>query len=90
MIQNFYIGNMCITVFYFIKKVLFKKKDLFEIQAVVLQGDTLAPYLFAIVIDYCMRKAISGDEERLGFTLQQRKSRRVGSKISRMLTSPII
>ena len=46
----------------------------------VLQGDTLAPYLFDIVIDYCMRKAISGDEERLGFTLEQRKSRRVGPK----------
>ena len=56
------------------------ESDLFEILAGVLQGDTLAPYLFAIVIDYCMRKAISGDEERLGFTLEQRKSRRVGSK----------
>ena len=27
-----------------------------------------------------MRKAIRGDEERLGLTLEQRKSRRVGSK----------
>ena len=56
------------------------KQDLNRIIAGVLQGDTLAPYLFAIVIDYCLRKAISGDEERLGFTLEQRKSRRVGSK----------
>ena len=56
--------------------------ELFEILAGVLQGDTLAPYLFAIVIDYCMRKAISGDEERLGFTLESRKSRRVGPKIT--------
>ena len=40
----------------------------------MLQGDTLAPYLFAIMIDYCMRKAISGDVENLGFTFEQRKS----------------
>ena len=31
----------------------------FEIVAGVLQGDTLAPYLFAIVLDYAMRKAIN-------------------------------
>ena len=54
--------------------------DLFEILAGVLQGDTLAPYLFAIVIDYCMRKAIGDEEERLGFTIEVRKSRRVGPK----------
>ena len=35
--------------------------ELFEILAGVLQGDTLAPYLFAIVIDYCMRQAIGDD-----------------------------
>ena len=52
--------------------------ELFEILAGVLQGDTLAPYLFAIVIDYCMRKAVEGHEERLGFTLHRRRSRRVG------------
>ena len=28
--------------------------DIFEILAGVLQGDTLTPYIFAIVIDYCM------------------------------------
>lgn len=54
--------------------------DLFEILAGVLQGDTLAPYLFAIIIDYCMRRAIDGDDERLGFTVESRKSRRVGPK----------
>ena len=37
--------------------------ELFEILAGVLQGDTLAPYLFAIVIDYCMRQAIGDDAE---------------------------
>ena len=30
--------------------------EMFEIKAGVLQGDTLAPYLFAIVLDYVMRK----------------------------------
>lgn len=54
--------------------------ELFDILAGVLQGDTLAPYLFAIMIDYCMRKAINGDDEKLGLTLERRKSRRVGPK----------
>ena len=48
----------------------------FEIVAGVLQGDTLAPYLFAIVLDYAMRQAIEGKEEELGFQLQRRKSKR--------------
>ena len=51
------------------------------ILAGVLQGDTLAPYLFAIVIDYCMRQAIGDDEERIGLTLERRKSRRVGPRV---------
>ena len=50
--------------------------DYFNILAGVLQGDTLAPYLFAIVVDYVMRKATSGREEEFGFTLHHRKSRR--------------
>ena len=54
--------------------------DLFEIFAGVLQGDTLAPYIFAIIIDYCMRIAIDGQSERLGFTIEKRQSRRVGPK----------
>ena len=49
--------------------------ELFEILAGVLQGDTLAPYLFAIVLDYAMRKALEGRED-LGFELQRRRSRR--------------
>ena len=32
--------------------------DFFEILAGVLQGDTLAPYLFIIALDYTMRQAI--------------------------------
>ena len=52
--------------------------DEFDILAGVLQGDTLAPYLFIIVLDYCLRSAIDGKEEKLGFTITPRKSRRVG------------
>ena len=48
----------------------------FDIVAGVLQGDTLAPYLFAIVLDYALRKAIAGREEDLGFQLHRRRSRR--------------
>ena len=51
--------------------------DLFEIKAGVLQGDTLAPYLFIIALDYSLRKAINGNEEKLGFRLKKRQSRRV-------------
>ncbi|XP_072025049.1 uncharacterized protein [Amphiura filiformis] len=49
----------------------------FEIQAGALQGDTLAPFLFIVVLDYVLRKAMEGNEERLGFTLEPRKSRRI-------------
>ena len=48
----------------------------FDILAGVMQGDTLAPFLFIIVLDYALRKAISGREQELGFTLTPRRSRR--------------
>ena len=35
----------------------------FDILAGVMQGDTLAPFLFIIVLDYVLRKAISGREQ---------------------------
>ena len=54
---------------------------LFEIQAGVLQGDTLAPYLFVIVVDYALRDAISGREEELGFQIERRQSRRIGPEV---------
>ena len=50
--------------------------ELFDILAGVLQGDTLAPYLFAIVLDYVMRCTICGREAELGFQLQKARSRR--------------
>ena len=47
----------------------------FNISAGVLQGDTLAPYLFVIGLDYALRQAIDGREEELGFQLVKRQSR---------------
>ena len=51
--------------------------EAFDILAGVLQGDTLAPFLFIIVLDYVMRQAIHGHEQELGFELHQRRSRRI-------------
>ena len=51
--------------------------EFFDILTGVLQGDTLAPFLFVIVLDYALRKAIDSREEELGFTLVPRKSRQV-------------
>ena len=55
--------------------------DAFEILAGVLQGDTLAPYLFIIVLDYVMRMAIADEGDNLGFTVTTRRSRRQPAKI---------
>ena len=57
--------------------------ELFDILAGVLQGDTLAPYLFIIALDYCMRQALSKHPE-IGFTIKPYRSRRItylGSRI---------
>ena len=53
----------------------------FDIQAGVLQGDTLAPFLFIVVLDYVLRKALQGHEERLGFLLEPRQCRRQGPQV---------
>ena len=50
--------------------------DLFDIVAGVLQGDTLAPYLFIIVLDYCMSLALEKIPDA-GFTITPARSRRV-------------
>ena len=50
--------------------------EFFEILAGVLQGDTLAPYIFTIMIDYTMRQAIGNDALDLGFKLDRKRSRR--------------
>ena len=50
--------------------------EFFDTLAGVLQGDALAPYLFAIVIHYTMRQAVGDQELDLGFKLDKRRSRR--------------
>ena len=49
--------------------------DFFEITSGVLQGDTLAPYLFIICLDYALRRSLDANTD-LGFTLQYARSRR--------------
>ena len=50
----------------------------FDVEASVLQGDTLAPYLFVIVVDYVLRAAIPDDS--VGFLIQKCLSRRHPAK----------
>ena len=56
--------------------------DFFEILAGVLQGDTLAPFLFVIVIDYVLRTAVEG-YEHLGLTLSEGRSARLPRKANK-------
>ena len=47
----------------------------FNITTVVLQGDTLLPFLFIICLDYILKKLLDSNSN-LGFTLIKRKSKR--------------
>ena len=49
--------------------------DYFDVVAGVLQGDTLAPYLFIICLDYVLRSSIDKMKDN-GFKLTKEKSRR--------------
>ena len=49
--------------------------DYFDVVADVLQGDTLAPYLFVICINYVFRTSIDLMKEN-GFKLAKERSRR--------------
>ena len=51
----------------------------FEIQVGVLQGDTLAPLLFILALDYVLRMSADNDRN-LGFTLQRSVGRRYPPK----------
>ena len=53
--------------------------DYFDIVAGVLQGDTLAPYLFIICLDYVFRTSIDKIKEN-GFKLTKERSRRYTAK----------
>ena len=53
--------------------------DNFDIVAEVLQGDTLAPYLFIICLDYVLRTSIEKMKEN-GFKLSKKRSRSYPAK----------
>ena len=72
-----------ITILYRDTKVKVRSPDgdteYFEIEAGVLQGDTLAPYLFIICLDYELRTSIVKIGEN-GFELTKKRSRRYPAK----------
>ena len=53
--------------------------DYFDIVAGVLQGDTLAPYLFIICLDYMLRTSVDKMKDN-GFKLAKERSRRYPAK----------
>ena len=53
--------------------------DYFDIVAGVLQGDTFAPYLFIICLDYVLRTSIDKIKEN-GFELTKKRSKRYPKK----------
>ena len=55
--------------------------EFFEILGGVLQGDSFAPYIFTIMIDYAMRQAIGNDALELGFKLNRKISRRHNTNV---------
>ena len=72
-----------ITILYRNTKVKVRSPDgdtkYFDIVARVLQGDTLAPYLFIICLDYILRTSIDKIREN-GFELTKKRSRRYHEK----------
>ena len=72
-----------ITILYRNTKVEVRSPDgdteYFDIVAGVLQGDTLAPYLFIICLDYVLRTSIDKIKEN-GFELTKKRSRRYPAK----------
>ena len=72
-----------ITILYRNTKVKVRSRDgdteYFDIVAGVLQGDTLAPYLFIICLDYVLRTSIDKIREN-GFELTKKRSRRYPAK----------
>ena len=73
-----------ITILYKNTKVKVRSQDgdteYFDIVAGVLQGDTLAPYLFIIYLDYVLKTLIDKIREN-GFELTMKRSRRYPAKI---------
>ena len=81
-----------ITILYRNTKVKVRSPDgdteYFDIVAGVLQGDTLAPYLFIIPLDYMLRASIDKMREN-GFELTKRSSRRHPQKQLPTPTTPM-
>ena len=74
-----------ITILYRNTKVKVRSPDgdteYFDTVAVVLQADTLAPYLFIFCLDYVLRTSIDKIREN-GFELTKKRSRRYPAKIN--------
>ena len=72
-----------ITILYRNTKVKVRSPDgdteYFDIVAGILQGDTLAPYLFIICLDYVLRTSIDKIREN-GFELTKKRRRRYPPK----------
>ena len=62
--------------------------EFFKILAGVLQGDTLAPFLFIIVVDYVMRSTVEGYED-LGLTITEGRSTRLPRKANKSAQTPV-
>ena len=76
--------DAAITILYRNTKVKVRSPDgdthYFDIVAGILQGDTLAPYLFIICLDYVHRTSIDKIKEN-GFELSKKRSRSYPAKI---------
>ena len=81
-----------ITILYRNTKVKVRSPDghteYFDIVAGVLQGDTLALYLFIICLDYVLRTSIDKIREK-GFELTKKRSRRYSEKQLPTPTTPM-
>ena len=81
-----------ITILYRNTKVKVRSPDgdteYFDIVAGVLQGDTLAPYLFIICLDYVLRTSIDEIREN-GFELTKKRGRRYPAKKLTTPTTPM-
>ena len=81
-----------ITIIYRNTKVEVRSPDgdteYFDIVAGILQGDTLAPYLFIICLDYVLRTSIDKIREN-GFEVTKKRSRRYPEKQLPTPTTPM-
>ena len=62
--------------------------DYFDLVVGVLQGDTLAPYLFIICLDYILRTSIDLMKEN-GFKLEMKEAEDTPHKQLRMQSTPM-